>query len=176
MKLIVINGSYRKNGTTTKCLTAVSEKLAEKYNLEISYFFLENNIRACINCGPGNCIKNCRFKDQFQKITKEIEEAPRVLIGTPVYLDFPTPKTLAFLSRLNSLAEPTESEFFQEKCIHLHANGYCSGTKAAIRVMMTACEMLGFTIEGRSTTEFVEIWPDGKIRGGMTRGDACFIE
>lgn len=175
-KLVVINGSYRPDGTTSQCLRAVSLKLARKYSLETVYFFLDDNIMACKHCGFGNCHKGCQYKDQFQDIALELEQAERILIGSPVYLDFPTPKTLAFLSRLNSLAETTNREFFRDKKAHLHANGYCSGTKAVIGIMMRACEMLGFTIEGRSTTEYVELWRDKKIRGGMLPEDSCFLE
>lgn len=175
-RLLVINGSYRKEGVTTKCLEAIYNKLAKKHDLTIEYVFLDNTISACISCGVGNCQIGCRISDQFQEIAKAIERAERVLIGSPVYLDFPTPKLLSLLSRLNCYAEATNREFFRDKRIHIHANGYCSGTKAVIGTLMNACEMLGFTIEGRSTTEYVEIWKDKKIRGGMDPSDACFLE
>ncbi|MFA5166024.1 MAG: flavodoxin family protein [Candidatus Paceibacterota bacterium] len=175
-KLVVINGSHHKQGTTTKCLEAIAEKLSEKYNLESEFFWLKDNIRSCVSCGPANCIAWCRFQDQFQEIAKAIQAAPMVLIGSPVYLDLPTSKTVAFLSRLNSLAEPTNREFFRGKKVYLHANGYCSGTKAVINAMRGAVEMLGFDCDGRSSTEYVEIWKDRKIRGGMKREDSCYLK
>ena len=60
--------------------------------------------------------------------------------------------------------------------MHLLATGFCSGTKTCIHTMMGACEMLGFTIKGRSTREYIVKWSDKKLRGGMTREDAIFIE
>ena len=42
--------------------------------------------------------------------------------------------------------------------------------------MMGACEMLGFTIPGRSTREYIVKWSDLKLRGGMSRDDAIFID
>ncbi|HBM45988.1 MAG: Multimeric flavodoxin WrbA family protein [Parcubacteria group bacterium GW2011_GWF2_38_76] len=174
--LVVINGSYRKDGITAKCLEAVSKKIAKQHNMAIVNFFIDDNIKACNNCGPGNCVIGCHFSDQLQLIANEIKKADRVLIGSPVYLDFPTPKLLSFLSRLNCYAESTNREFFRDKRIHIHANGYCSGTKAVIGILMRACEMLGFTIEGRSTTEYIEIWKDKKIRGGMNSKDICLLE
>jgi len=173
--LVVVNGSYHPDGITSRCLDSVSKKLAEKYDLEIVYHHLDDNIKACVDCGIGRCKKGCCFQDQFQSICADIEKATHVLIGTPVYLDFPTPKLLAFLSRLNSLAESTGRKFFEGKNIHIHANAYCSGTKACIGVLMSACEMLGFTISGRSTTEYIELWRDNKIRGGMSRSDCSFL-
>jgi len=176
--LVVINGSYHRNGVTTKCLSKVSEKICDKFELTPINFFLDDYIRACVGCKSSDkidCEMWCRFHDQFQDIAHAIEKADRILIGTPVYLDFPTPKLLAFMSRLNCMAENTNREFFRGKCVHIHANGYVSGTKAAIRVLISACEMLGFNVEGRCTTEYIEKWSDTKIRGGMTQEDACFL-
>ncbi len=172
-KIVVINGSYRPNGFTAKCLKAEAERLSREHDLEIKYFFLDDNIPACRNCSP--CHKGCQFIDQFQKITKEIEGAERVLFGSPVYLDFPSPKLLAFLSRLTSLAESTQREFFRDKKAHFLATAYCSGTKTVIHCLMGACEMLGFTIEGRCSKEYIQLWRDKKIRGGMKSEDAAFL-
>lgn len=41
--------------------------------------------------------------------------------------------------------------------------------------MMGACEMLGFTIEGRSTREYIYKWDDIKVRGGMHRDDTIIL-
>lgn len=175
-KLVVVNGSYHKNGLTTKCLTARRAALMKELGIaeeDAKYFFLDDNIRSCVDCGTGRCVKGCRYRDQFQEIAAAIEEATAVLIGSPVYLDTPTAKVLAFLHRLNCYAEPTKREFFRGKKVYLHANGYCSGTKAVIRAMMGACEMLGFTIPGRSTSEYIILWKDKKIRGGSDGG--CWV-
>jgi multimeric flavodoxin WrbA len=41
--------------------------------------------------------------------------ADMVLIGTPVYNDMPTPKIMAFLSRLSFIAERKNREFLKGK-------------------------------------------------------------
>lgn len=164
-RLLVINGSYRKKGTTHKCLVALAK--SNLFGQVIPDYLFLPEMKGCQNCGPGKCVVGCRYKDEFQKIAEKFARADIILIGTPVYLDFPTPKLLAFLSRMNCYAENTGRKFFADKIVHLHANGYCSGTKAAIGTLMHACEMLGMTIPGRSTTEYIEIWRDKKIRGGM---------
>lgn len=172
-KLVVVNGSYHKKGLTTECLRTRTLALMEELCItqrNVIYFFLDDNIRACVDCGPGKCVKGCRYKDQFQEIVAALEDAAAVLIGSPVYLDMPTAKVTAFLSRLNCYAEPTKREFFRGKKVYLHANGYCSGTKKVISSMMGACEMLGFIIPGRSTSEYMLLWKDKKIRGGVTGG------
>lgn len=174
-KLVVINGSYRRDGFTKRCLDAEAERLQKRYGIvEMQYFFLDDQIVACLNC--DKCQVGCVIEDQFQDIAKEIKNADAVLFGSPVYLDFPSPKMLAFLSRLNCYAESTKREFFRDKKAYFVAVAYCSGTKTVIHTLMAACEMLGFTIEGRSSKEYIQLWRDKKIRGGMTPQDACYLE
>jgi len=174
-KLVVINGSYRRNGYTKKCLDKEAERLRKKYKIqEIRYFFLDNQLVGCLH--HQKCQIGCVVRDQFQEIATEIEGAERVLFGSPVYLDFPSPKLLAFLSRLSCYSENTQREFFRDKKAHFLATAYCSGTKTVIHTLMGACEMLGFTIEGRSSKEYIQLWQDRKIRGGMKPEDACYLE
>ena len=176
-KLVIINGSPRKEeiSNTYKALMAEKKFYLEKYpDMEVCYFHLPANMQGCINC--AHCVSYCNIKDNLQDILTEIKDATDVLIGSPVYLDMLTPQTVAFLTRLNCMAENTNREFFKGKRIHLLSTGFCSGTKTCIHTMMGACEMLGFTIEGRSTREYIVKWNDRKLRGGMTRNDAIWLE
>lgn len=176
-KLVIINGSPRdeKISNTYKALMAEKQFYLEKYpDLEVEYFHLYPNFRGCMNC--STCNPYCNIKDGLmEQIIKSMRNATDVLLGSPVYLDMPTPQTVAFLTRLNCMAENTDREFFRDKKIHLLATGFCSGTKTCIHTMMGACEMLGFTIEGRSTREYIVKWNDKKIRGGMTRADGIWM-
>lgn len=176
-KLLVINASPRddKISNTYKALMAESDFYKNKYSdLEIIYKKLPADIVGCRNC--SKCNIGCNIKDDFQDIVKEMESASDVLLGSPVYLDMPTPQAVAFLTRLNSMAENTDRKFFKGKKIHLLSTSFCSGTKTCIHTMMGACEMLGFTIDGRSTREYIFKWNDKKLRGGMHRSDAIYIE
>ena len=178
-RLAVINGSYNRDGLTARCLGSRSAALAEELGIgkeEVAFIFPDNDIRSCIGCKPGKCVIGCRFDygDGFGEIAAAIQNATAILIGSPVYLDMPTPKIMALLCRLNCYAENTKREFFRGKRVYLHANGFCSGTKSTIAAMMGACEMLGFDIPGRSTTEYIIKWEDKKIRGGMDPG--CWLK
>lgn len=180
-KLVIVNGSPRNEdvSNTYKALMAEKKFYQEKYpDMEVVYFHLPYNMQGCINC--AKCNPYCNLKrdnlENFADIVEAMEDATDVLLGSPVYLDMPTPQTVAFLTRLNCMAENTERKFFKGKRIHLLATGFCSGTKTCIHTMMGACEMLGFTIEGRSTREYIVKWNDKKVRGGMTKEDAIWLE
>lgn len=178
-KLVIINGSPRPDeaSNTKRALKSFSEYfIAEnkEHGIEVEsvYFKLTPDFRGCMNC--KECVQYCHIKgDMFWRILKELEDATDVMIGSPVYLDMPTPQTVAFLSRLNCMAESTERKFFEGKRVWLCSTAYCSGTKTCLHSMMGACEMLGFTIPGRSTREYIQKWDDTKIRGGMSSTKDC---
>lgn len=173
-KLLVINGSYRINGYTATALRVESDSIRKKYNIDdVEYIFINDGISACNFC--ETCQFGCRIKDQFQTIVNAIIESERILIGSPVYLDFPSPKLLAFLSRFGFMTEKDDRRIPEGKKVHILACGYCSGTKTVIHSLMGALEMCGFTIEGRSTKEYIALWKDGKIRGGMRKEDSSWI-
>lgn len=176
-KLVVINGSPRNDeiSNTYKALMAEASFYKSKNpELIVVYKKIPYDLMGCVNC--KKCVPYCNFKDGFQEILHELEYATDVLIGSPVYLDMPTPQTVSFLTRLNCMAENTDRMFFEGKNVHLLSTAYCSGTKTCIHMMMGACEMLGFTICGRSTREYICKWDDKKVRGGMHRIDSITLD
>lgn len=176
-KLLILNGSPRTDdeSNTYKALMAEAEFYKKKHpTVEIIYKKIPPDITGCRNC--HSCHTYCNIKDGFQNIIHEMEDATDVLLGSPVYLDMPTPQTVSFLTRLNCMAENTDRVFFEGKKLYLVATSYCSGTKTCIHTMMGAGEMLGFTIAGRSTREYICKWDDEKIRGGMHRSDVILFK
>lgn len=156
--VLVVDASYRKNGTTKKCLNALCP--------HSQYIWLPEMV-ACQHCADKFKHTLCLINDSFRSIIAKIIDHSSILFATPVYCDFPSPKLLAFLSRLAVISEGFDRKPFKNKKVFIHANSYCSGTKAAIGIVMRACEMIGFQIDGRSTTEYIELWKDNKIRGGF---------
>lgn len=181
-KVVIINGSPRpdKISNTYSALMAEKEFMKERTEnsgglFVSSYLKIPPNICGCIGC--EHCVPRCRLNDPFMKrAIRTIEESTDVLLGSPVYLDMPTPQTVAFLTRLNCMAESTDREFFRDKNIWLVATSFCSGTKTCLHAMMGAAEMLGFNLPGRGTREYIIKWDDKKLRGGMRRTDAIFLK
>lgn len=175
-QLTVVNGSYRRDGFTQEALIAESERLKKEHDIKtVTHLFIPNDLMSCIHCKKG-CEPYCKQNDSFHFYISTIESSERVLFGSPVYLDMPSAKMVAFLTRLNCMAENTKREFFRGKKAHFLSVGYCSGTKTVIRTMMGACEMLGFTMEGRCSKEYIIKWNDKKIRGGMGNEKPIFIK
>ncbi|MCH5352873.1 MAG: flavodoxin family protein [Acutalibacter sp.] len=86
-KIIILNGSPRKNGNTT-ALTAEFTKGAEEAGNTVTEFFLGGmNINGCKGCfgGGKNPDSPCVQKDDMEKIYPVYKEADIVVLASPLY-------------------------------------------------------------------------------------------
>lgn len=86
MKIIIINGSYRKNGATALILHEMYQKLETYPNVEIQFYNVADlNLQYCVGC--CKCYKNgtCIFNDDIEKLSEDIETADGIIIGSPTY-------------------------------------------------------------------------------------------
>ena len=86
-KMIILNGSPRKNGNTS-ALTDSFRKGAEKNGNTVVEFFLgDMNINGCRGCfgGGKNCESPCVQKDDMEKIYPAYKEADIVVLASPLY-------------------------------------------------------------------------------------------
>lgn len=86
MKIIIINGSYRKNGATALILHEMYQKLGTYPNVEIQFYNVADlNLKYCVGC--CKCYENgkCIFNDDIENLSKNIETADGIIIGSPTY-------------------------------------------------------------------------------------------
>ena len=86
MKIIIINGSHRKNGVTALILHEMYQKLETYPNVEIQFYNVADlNLKYCVGC--CKCYKNgkCIFNDDIEKLSENIETADGIIIGSPTY-------------------------------------------------------------------------------------------
>jgi multimeric flavodoxin WrbA len=167
IKVLAVNGSPRKNGDTKKLL---DEETARHWTGPYYESKIVNlgHIVECLACGghQKNCKPDCFVDDQMRELLPEVKRSDVLIVGSPVYMDMPTARTLAFLSRLTGQTKFNRREYIG-KYASAVSPGWCSGTKAVIGSLTNALEMMGFTIQGRSSREFVALWADQKTRGGV---------
>ena len=87
MKIIIINGSYRKNGATALILHEMYQKLGTYPNVEIQFYNVADlNFKYCVGC--CKCYENgkCIFNDDIENLSKNIETADGIIIGSPTYV------------------------------------------------------------------------------------------
>lgn len=86
MKIVILNGSHRKNGATALILNEIYEKLESYPNVEVQFFNAADlDLKYCTGC--CKCYKNgkCIFNDDIENLSQIIETADGIIIGSPTY-------------------------------------------------------------------------------------------
>lgn len=103
MKVLLVNGSNRKNGCTFTALNEVA-KVLNTEGVETEIIQLGNNpIRDCIGCGwcKNNGGGKCVFNDDIvNEIIEKAKQSDGFVFGSPVYYAHPSGRLLSFLDRL----------------------------------------------------------------------------
>lgn len=100
MKVLIINGSPHKSGTTYTALSEVQKALAEEgVEAEIINVGAEG-YRGCTACGGCREKGGCVLPDGLNEIAAKFEEADGIIVGSPVYYASPNGNLISFLDRL----------------------------------------------------------------------------
>ena len=100
MKVLLINGSPHKEGTTNAALSEVAGALNAKgvktEILQVGHLA----IRGCLGC--YSCAKTgvCVINDEVNEVAKKFAEADGIVVGSPVYYASPNGTLISFLDRL----------------------------------------------------------------------------
>ena len=101
MKILLINGSPHKAGTTFTALSE-AEKILRSEGLETEILQVgSQDISGCIGC--GYCHKGgigCVKGDIVNEAAEKLRDADGIIIGSPVYYASPNGTLIAFLDRL----------------------------------------------------------------------------
>lgn len=100
MKVLLINGSPHKEGTTYAALSEVAKTLKEE-GVEAEIVQIGHlAIRGCIGCYACSKLKRCVFDDEVNEIAKRFEEADGLIVGSPVHYAAPTGAIICLMDRL----------------------------------------------------------------------------
>lgn len=99
MKVILVNGSSRKEGYTNAALLEVERSLKEE-GIETEQFFIGNQPLAdCIACGKCRKDGRCTFEDVVNEFVEKAKNADGFVFGSPVYYAHPSGRLLSFMDR-----------------------------------------------------------------------------
>jgi len=113
MKVLALNATYRKNGTTVSLVERALEGAAAVGAVTEHLLLKDFDIRYCTNCLKcyGDLepeIAPCTHDDDVTLILKKIKAADGVLLGSPVHMGFVTGLMFVFMERTAfRLARPT---------------------------------------------------------------------
>lgn len=100
MKVLLINGSPKKNGNTAYALSQMAEVFASQ-GVETEILHIGNQaIRGCIACGTCARKGQCVFDDAVNEAAPKFQEADGIVVGSPVYYASANATLVAFLDRL----------------------------------------------------------------------------
>lgn len=100
MKVLLINGSPKKNGNTAYALNQMAEVFASQ-GVETEILHIGNQaIRGCIACGSCAQKGQCVFDDAVNEAAPKFREADGIVVGSPVYYASANATLIAFLDRL----------------------------------------------------------------------------
>ena len=100
MKVLLINGSPRKDGNCKVALNELTETLnAEGLETEIIEIG-GKAIRGCIACGSCYKLGRCAFDDIVNETAEKFRDADGLIVASPVYYASPNGTLISFLDRL----------------------------------------------------------------------------
>ena len=100
MKVLLINGSPRKDGNTTVAIKEL-EKTFNLNGVETEIISIgTDNIRGCIACNSCRVKGKCVFDDAVNETASKFEQADGIIVASPVYYASANATMVAFLQRL----------------------------------------------------------------------------
>ena len=107
MKVLLINGSPRKNGNTSIALAETAKRLeADGIDTETVWIGAKA-VQGCIACGKCGELGHCAFNDKLlNDITESLRTADGLIVGSPVYYGGPNGSLCALMDRMFYSALP----------------------------------------------------------------------
>ena len=103
MKVLLINGSPRKNGNTFLALSEAAKTLQQQgIETEIVQIGVKP-VRGCIACGQcmAKQLNRCVFDDDIcNRISEKMDGADALIVGSPVYYGQPYGSVLSLIQRM----------------------------------------------------------------------------
>ena len=86
MKIIIINGSYRKNGATAIILNEMYQQLKKCNDVDVEIIHVVDlELKYCVGCGTCYKTGDCIYNDDIEKLSLKIGSADGIILGSPTY-------------------------------------------------------------------------------------------
>ena len=145
MKVLLINGSPRRNGNTSIALNAVAKRLEEEQIETETVHIGTKPIRGCIACSTckNNGKNQCVFDDDIcNTISQKMKDCDGLIVGSPVYYGQPNGSVVALVQRMLYSA----GEYFNGKPVACVAVCRRGGATAALQTMLMPFQLLNMPI------------------------------
>ena len=109
-KVVIFNGSPRKNGYTSKLLAEVTKGAEAAGAQTVTFNLNDPKIRGCQGCNYCREHDGCATQDYLQPMYQEIIEADAVVLGSPIYYHDISGQTKIWLDRTFPMVEGANFE------------------------------------------------------------------
>lgn len=99
MKVLLINGSPRKDSNTELALNEIVKSLKEE-SVETEVISIGNKIVGCMACQACSKLGKCVIDDEVNKVAEKFKDADGIVIGSPTYFASTSGAVISFLDRL----------------------------------------------------------------------------
>jgi multimeric flavodoxin WrbA len=144
MKIVILNGSARKNGATASILRLIENNLKE-HGAQIFYYDLcEQNITPCLGCCACYKLGHCVIDDDADMISAQIESADGIVIGSSTFASNVTGILKTFIDRGHFVIEQLLHGKYA-LCVTTYEN---YGGKDALKVIKSLVTLSGADLTG----------------------------
>jgi len=156
MKILAINGSYRKSGNTAQILEMAASQMQrialnkqepfefENINLGHQEIQLCRGCRVCFDIGENKC----PLKDDLLNIRAKMRAADGIIFASPVYVNDVNGITKNWIDRLAFISHRPE---FAGKSAYLITTVGIGPTSHALKTMKMALSTWGYQIAGQAS-------------------------
>lgn len=128
MKVLLINGSPHKKGSTFTALSEIAKQLTEEgVESEIMHIGTKP-ISGCLACGMCSSKGKCVINDVVNEAVAKAKEADGLIFGAPVYFASPNGSMVSFLDRFFYSAPSEVYKFKPAACITVAAHAGATAT------------------------------------------------
>ena len=146
MKIIIINGSPRKNGATAKILHAIEQNLLSYRDVSIEYVDIsEMSINPCSGCCACYKTGKCYMNDDAETLSNRIALADALIIGSPTYASNISGQLKQFVDRGHFVIE----QLLYKKYAVSVATGENYGSIDTSRILNRLLQYSGAALSGK---------------------------
>lgn len=99
MKVLLINGSPRKDSNTELALNEIVKSLKEE-SVEAEVISIGNKIVGCMVCQACSKLGKCVIDDAVNQVAEKFKDADGIVVGSPTYFASTSGAVISFLDRL----------------------------------------------------------------------------
>lgn len=151
MKILIINGSPRKNGATAAILNELHNTLITFSDVEIEVIHLSDlKLHFCSGCCVCYKTGTCIFADELEALTQRIKQADGIILGSPTYACNVSAQMKLFIDRGHLVMEQLLKGKYAMSVVTYENYGGSSTTRILKEILLFSGAKISNTITSKT--------------------------